>query len=166
MSLKSASSLFHLLNAFEELTALLPFSFFHYWAHRALHSGQLYKRIHKLQWAFASVYPVGQACSCLESHCSHEYSAPFGLAAEYAHPYVTTRNLSHYCKLILTLRRLEILILGAGTIGGPFLWCFISKGNLHILTVYIWICLRLWQAVDAHSGYGTLILLGPCTGNC
>lgn len=83
------------------------------WAHRALHWGPLYKKIHKLH---------------------HTYSAPFGLAAEYAHP-------------------LEILILGLGTIGGPFLYCVLSGGNLHIITVYLWIVLRLFQAVDAHSGY-------------
>ncbi len=63
----------------------------------------------------------------------HEYSAPFGLAAEYAHP-------------------LEVLILGMGTIGGPFMLCAFTK-DLHILTVYIWIVLRLFQAIDAHSGY-------------
>lgn len=87
--------------------------FFHYWAHRALHWGPLYKNIHKLH---------------------HTFSAPFGLAAEYAHP-------------------LEIIILGTGTVGGPLLWCAWSKGNLHIITMYIWIVLRLFQAVDAHSGY-------------
>lgn len=38
---------------------------FHYFAHRALHWGPLYKNIHKLH---------------------HEFSAPIGLAAEYAHP--------------------------------------------------------------------------------
>ncbi|KAN0061298.1 C-4 sterol methyl oxidase [Thecaphora frezii] len=91
---------------------------FHYWAHRALHWGPLYKHIHKKH---------------------HEYSAPFGLAAEYAHP-------------------LEILILGMGTIGGPFLLCAMTK-NLHILTVYVWIVLRLFQAVDAHSGYDLPISL-------
>ena len=85
---------------------------FHYWAHRAMHYGPLYKHIHKIH---------------------HEYVAPFGLAAEYAHP-------------------LEVLILGLGTIGGPFLLCAYTK-DLHILTVYIWIVLRLFQAVDAHSGY-------------
>lgn len=85
---------------------------FHYWAHRALHWGPLYKHIHKLH---------------------HEFSAPFGLAAEYAHP-------------------LEVLILGMGTIGGPFLLCAFTK-DLHIVTVYLWIVLRLFQAVDAHSGY-------------
>lgn len=52
-------------------------------AHRALHWGPLYKRIHKLH---------------------HTYSAPFGLAAEYAHP-------------------LEILILGTGTVGVSLSWC-------------------------------------------
>lgn len=87
--------------------------FWHYWAHRALHTRLLYKRIHKLH---------------------HEFSAPFGLAAEYCHP-------------------LEILILAQGTVGGPLLWCWWSKGNLHIITMYAWIILRLCQAVDAHSGY-------------
>ena len=85
---------------------------FHYWAHRALHWGPLYKHIHKKH---------------------HEFSAPFGLAAEYAHP-------------------LEVFILGSGTIGGPFLLCALTK-NLHILTVYVWIVMRLFQAIDAHSGY-------------
>lgn len=85
---------------------------FHYWAHRLLHWGPFYKNIHKKH---------------------HEFSAPFGLAAEYAHP-------------------AEIIILGMGTIGGPFALCAVT-GNMHILTVYIWITLRLFQAIDAHSGY-------------
>ncbi|RIA96102.1 C-4 sterol methyl oxidase [Glomus cerebriforme] len=85
---------------------------FHYWFHRLLHYGPFYKYIHKKH---------------------HEYSAPFGLAAEYAHP-------------------LEVLILGAGTIGGPLLWVSITH-NLHLITVFIWISLRLFQAIDAHSGY-------------
>jgi hypothetical protein len=76
----------------------------------------LYKHIHKLH---------------------HKYSAPFGLAAEYAHP-------------------LEVMILGTGTIFGPLLYCWF-KPNLHIVTVYIWITLRLFQAIDAHSGYGKFI---------
>ena len=40
-----------------------------------------------------------------------------------------------------------------GTVGGPLLYCYLTH-DLHILTVYIWIILRLHQAVDAHSGYG------------
>jgi methylsterol monooxygenase len=87
-------------------------------AHQALHYGPLYKHIHKIH---------------------HKYSAPFGLAAEYAHP-------------------AEVFILGTGTIGGPLLYCYIT-GNLHILTVYLWITLRLFQAIDAHSGYGMSRLL-------
>ncbi|KAJ7475113.1 hypothetical protein B0H11DRAFT_2034153 [Mycena galericulata] len=85
---------------------------FHYFAHQALHYGPLYKHIHKIH---------------------HKYSAPFGLAAEYAHP-------------------AEVAILGTGTIGGPLLFCFFTA-NLHIITVYVWIALRLFQAIDAHSGY-------------
>ncbi|KAI5824050.1 hypothetical protein EV122DRAFT_293190 [Schizophyllum commune] len=63
----------------------------------------------------------------------HKYPAPFGLCAEYAHP-------------------AEVFILGAGTIFGPILYCYFTH-NLHVFTVYIWITLRLFQAVDAHSGY-------------
>ena len=84
----------------------------HYWLHRALHWGPLYKNIHKIH---------------------HTYSAPFGLAAEYASP-------------------IEVMLLGIPTIGSPILWCAIT-GDLHILTIYVWITLRLFQAIDAHSGY-------------
>ena len=85
----------------------------HYWTHRAMHiSPFLYKNIHKIH---------------------HQYSAPFGLAAEYASP-------------------IEVLMLGFGTVGLPILWCAMT-GNLHILTMYLWIALRLFQAIDAHSGY-------------
>ncbi len=86
---------------------------FHFFAHQALHWGPLYKHIHKIH---------------------HKYSAPFGLAAEYAHP-------------------AEVMILGTGTVAGPLLYCWFRQ-DLHIVTVYIWITLRLFQAVDAHSGYG------------
>ncbi|KAG6372566.1 hypothetical protein JVT61DRAFT_7678 [Boletus reticuloceps] len=65
----------------------------HYFAHQALHWGPLYKHIHKLH---------------------HKYSAPFGLAAEYAHP-------------------AEVFILGTGTIAGPMLYCYFTR-NLHIFT--------------------------------
>lgn len=63
----------------------------------------------------------------------HTYSAPFGLAALYASP-------------------LETIILGLGTVGSPIVWCAVF-GDLHIVTMYAWIVLRLLQAVDAHSGY-------------
>src|ERR1700675_4197910 len=78
-----------------------------------LHWGPMYKHIHKIH---------------------HKYSAPFGLAAEYAHP-------------------AEVFILSTGTIIGPLLYGFF-RGDLHIFTVYVWIALRLFQAIDAHSGYG------------
>ncbi|KAG8158601.1 hypothetical protein KVR01_011723 [Diaporthe batatas] len=84
----------------------------HYWTHRAMHYGFLYKHIHKIH---------------------HQYSAPFGLAAVYASP-------------------IEVMVLGFGTVSAPILWCAIT-GDLHILTMYLWIVLRLFQAIDAHSGY-------------
>jgi methylsterol monooxygenase len=84
----------------------------HYWNHRALHWGPAYKYIHKIH---------------------HQYSAPFGMAAEYASP-------------------IEVMILGFGTVATPLLYCAIT-GDLHILTMYLWIVFRLFQAIDAHSGY-------------
>lgn len=84
----------------------------HYWFHRAFHWGPLYRAVHKLH---------------------HKYSAPFGLAAEYASP-------------------IEVLALGFGSVGVPILWCAIT-GDLHVFTMYVWIILRLFQAIDAHSGY-------------
>jgi methylsterol monooxygenase len=84
----------------------------HYWTHRAMHWGPLYKSIHKIH---------------------HQYSAPFGLAAEYASP-------------------IEVMVLGFGTVGVPVLWVLVT-GQLHVLTMYLWIVARLFQAIDAHSGY-------------
>jgi len=84
----------------------------HYWFHRALHYGPLYRSIHKLH---------------------HTYSAPFGLAAEYASP-------------------VEAMLLGFGIVGIPIVWTSIT-GDMHLVTMYCWIVLRLFQAIDAHSGY-------------
>jgi methylsterol monooxygenase len=85
----------------------------HYWTHRMMHESKfLYKNVHKIH---------------------HKYSAPFGLAAEYASP-------------------IEVMVLGFGTVSAPILYCAITK-DLHILTMYLWIVFRLFQAIDAHSGY-------------
>ena len=85
---------------------------YHYWMHRLLHWGPMYRRVHRIH---------------------HQYAAPFGLAAEYASPW-------------------ETLLLGIGTIGAPLLVGAITR-NLHLLTVMIWVTLRQFQAIDAHSGY-------------
>lgn len=88
----------------------------HYGAHRVFHIGWFYKNIHKQH---------------------HRYAAPFGFAAEYAHP-------------------AEVLILGIGTIGFPILYAYFSQDvlpELHLFTIMLWIILRLMQAVDSHSGY-------------
>lgn len=84
----------------------------HYWFHRALHIGPLYKHIHKQH---------------------HRYAAPFGLTAEYAHP-------------------VEVAVTGLGTVGSPLLWAYFF-GNMHLVTILIWVVLRLFQAIDSHSGY-------------
>ena len=84
----------------------------HYWFHRCLHYGPLYKLIHKMH---------------------HTYSAPFGIATEYASP-------------------IETALLGMGVVGSPIVLLSFT-GELHLVTMYLWIILRLWQAIDAHSGY-------------
>lgn len=92
----------------------------HYWFHRLFHHGWFYKNIHKQH---------------------HKYAAPFGFAAEYAHP-------------------VEVMSLGVGTVGFPILYAYLAKVNpqwnlpeLHLFTITCWIVLRLFQAVDSHSGY-------------
>ncbi|GAW01915.1 C4-methyl sterol oxidase [Lentinula edodes] len=84
---------------------------FHWAAHRALHTPILYKYIHKIH---------------------HKYSAPFGLAAEYAHP-------------------AEVMILGMGTLGGSLFLCLFTE--VHFISFFIWVIIKLFQAIDAHSGY-------------
>lgn len=107
------------------MTAQIAFFFFvedlwHYSFHRLFHWGWFYKNIHKVH---------------------HRYAAPFGLAAEYAHP-------------------AEVMALGVGTVGFPILYAYVAKTypgydlpSLHLFTITLWIVLRLFQAVDSHSGY-------------
>jgi len=84
---------------------------FHWAAHRLLHTPLLYKYIHKIH---------------------HHYAAPFGLAAEYAHP-------------------AEVFILGMGTLGGSLVLCFFTE--VHFVSFFIWVIVKLFQAIDSHSGY-------------
>lgn len=81
--------------------------FVFYWGHRALHTPYLYKKVHSIH---------------------HEHSAPFGLAAEYAHPF-------------------EVMFLGAATLAGPMIF------GPHLFTLYIYLALRCVQTVECHSGY-------------
>ncbi len=79
----------------------------HYFAHRALHHPWAYKRIH---------------------HIHHKYVAPFGPAANYAHP-------------------AETLFTGFGTV------LAVIALRPHLFVVLIWIALRQWQAISVHIGY-------------
>jgi methylsterol monooxygenase len=58
----------------------------------------------------------------------HEHAHLFGLAAEYAHP-------------------VETVILGIGTIIGPALLA------RHMLTLWAWLIVRLFETVEDHCGY-------------
>mmetsp|Transcript_702 Transcript_702/g.2332 ORF Transcript_702/g.2332 Transcript_702/m.2332 type:complete len:281 (+) Transcript_702:75-917(+) len=58
----------------------------------------------------------------------HEHTSPFALAASYAHP-------------------VEIILLGIPTFAGPML---ISP---HLFTLWVWLMMRQYEAIDIHSGY-------------
>lgn len=81
--------------------------FIFYWGHRALHTPYLYKHVHSVH---------------------HHHAAPFGIAAEYAHPF-------------------EVLFLGTATIAGPLLI------PPHLFTLQVYLALRCMQTVECHSGY-------------
>ncbi|KAG6431819.1 hypothetical protein SASPL_109904 [Salvia splendens] len=78
-----------------------------YWVHRFLHCKWGYEKIHKVH---------------------HEYTAPIGFAAPYAH-------------------WAEILILGIPSFLGPA----IAPG--HMITFWLWIAFRQIEAIETHSGY-------------
>lgn len=84
--------------------------YFNYWIHRFLHCKWGYENIHKVH---------------------HEYTAPIGFAAPYAH-------------------WLEILILGIPSAIGPA----IAPG--HMVTFWLWIALRQIEAIETHSGYARM----------
>jgi len=81
--------------------------FLFYWGHRALHTNFLYRHIH---------------------HVHHRYAAPFGIAAEYAHP-------------------VEVVFLGVATIFGPMVV------RPHLLTLWVYLLMRCFQTIECHSGY-------------
>ncbi|XP_076455742.1 methylsterol monooxygenase 1-like [Babylonia areolata] len=58
----------------------------------------------------------------------HHFQTPFGMTAEYAHP-------------------AETLILGAGFFIGVLLLCN------HVVFLWVWVTVRLFETIDVHSGY-------------
>ena len=78
-----------------------------YWIHRFLHNKWGYEKIHRVH---------------------HEYTAPIGYAAPYAH-------------------WAEVLILGIPSFLGP------AMVPGHMITFWLWISLRNIEAIDTHSGY-------------
>lgn len=79
----------------------------HYWLHRLLHHKRLYKYVHKVH---------------------HNFQAPFGMVAEYAHP-------------------VETVVLGFGFFIGLLLF------TNHLMLMWTWVTFRLLETIDVHSGY-------------
>ncbi|XP_078445529.1 very-long-chain aldehyde decarbonylase GL1-10-like [Wolffia australiana] len=89
------------------LVYFLVDDYVNYWLHRMLHSKWLYENIHRVH---------------------HEFTAPIGFAAPYAH-------------------WAEVLIVGSPSLIGPAL----APG--HMVTLWAWIILRQLEAIDTHIGY-------------
>lgn len=98
----SASEMFWQL-----LVYVLVEDYTNYWLHRMLHNKWGYDKIHRIH---------------------HEYTAPIGYAASYAH-------------------WAEILILGFASFLGPM----IVPG--HMITLWLWMILRQMEAIETHCGY-------------
>lgn len=102
LPLPSASEMFWQL-----LVYVLVEDYTNYWVHRMLHSKWGYEKIHRIH---------------------HEYTAPTGYAASYAH-------------------WAEILILGFPSLLGPM----IVPG--HMITLWLWMILRQMEVIETHCGY-------------
>ncbi|XP_078445556.1 very-long-chain aldehyde decarbonylase GL1-10-like [Wolffia australiana] len=89
------------------LVYFLVDDYVNYWLHRMLHSKWLYENIHRAH---------------------HEFTAPIGFAAPYAH-------------------WAEVLIVGSPSLIGPAL----APG--HMVTLWAWIILRHLEAIETHIGY-------------
>lgn len=81
--------------------------FLFYWAHRALHTQTLYKRIHG--W-------------------HHTIVTPWAITGHYMHP-------------------LEYVITGSVALIGPMLV------GAHVVTLWLWLTFRQWEAAEGHCGY-------------
>ncbi|EAZ16865.1 hypothetical protein OsJ_32341 [Oryza sativa Japonica Group] len=89
------------------LVYFLVEDYLNYWIHRLLHGEWGYEKIHRVH---------------------HEFTAPIGFAAPYAH-------------------WAEVLILGIPSFVGPAL----APG--HMITFWLWIVLRQMEAIETHSGF-------------
>ncbi|KAL6065545.1 aldehyde oxygenase (deformylating) [Balamuthia mandrillaris] len=66
----------------------------------------------------------------------HEFYTPVGISAEYAHG-------------------LEDFFNTTAMLAGPLLL------GCHLFTLWVWVFLRIWETVDAHSGYSFPLWLSP-----
>ncbi|KAG5598584.1 hypothetical protein H5410_029954 [Solanum commersonii] len=106
--------------------------FVFYWGHRVLHTKWLYKHVHSVHHEYVNYLNSSSftfsPMKVTTSVCYTRYATPFGLTSEYAHP-------------------AEILFLGFATVIGP------AITGPHLITLYLWISLRILETVEAHSGY-------------
>ncbi|XP_006815583.1 fatty acid hydroxylase domain-containing protein 2-like [Saccoglossus kowalevskii] len=99
---------------FDLIAAIICEEIFFYYSHRLFHHPYIYKRVHKKH---------------------HEWTAPIGLVAVYAHP------IEHVlCNIIPVFS--GSLIFGS-----------------HLLSVWLWLFVAMWGTTIHHSGYHFPLLL-------
>ena len=72
------------------------------------------------------------------------FKASIGLASEYAHP---VRYNKLYCVTNKYFKIEDMLSNGIPVLIGPILI------GAHPVVYWIWLSIRVWEAVDSHSGY-------------
>ncbi|KAI8614095.1 hypothetical protein BC830DRAFT_1129041 [Chytriomyces sp. MP71] len=130
------------LMALQLLCFMVAEDAYHYWGHRALHWGPLYKFVHKQH---------------------HEYQAPFGIAAEYASVCETIiLGIGFFVgPVVWSLATMGEWVDTGACAGGPVQWLLnecgghfaSTKYSIHMFSIFLWLALRLVLTVDNHCGY-------------
>ena len=111
-----------------------------YWSHRLLHHPKIYGMIHKKHHTFKHTIGIAvEYVAIRPPHLSTQRStwALFYLAFRYAHPVedLVSNTLS--------------------TVAGPLLL------GSHVTVFWMYSALKLWQSIDAHSGYNLPFPISP-----
>jgi methylsterol monooxygenase len=104
----------------------------HYFFHRLLHHKRIYKYVHKVH---------------------HNFQAPFGMVAEYAHP-IETMGMSY---TFSETGHIELIFVPICLVLGMGFFIGIMAFANHIFVIWVWMATRLLETIDVHSGYNLKI---------